>query len=256
MKRDKHFATDSSGALKERATTPSLRADVSSDLRLELALTRRGAALHMAQVCSFDVHGKLIQRLLREHLREPPAGFTSPSLDQLMRADKEMFKIVAADCRAGLRPDLRGELPFDKALMSALFNPTVSFMLLPLPGATKRHTDNAGPSSNKRRRTQPAPSSSQAASSKGGKGSGGKGGKRGPRMPAKLQGMSSHDPSGAAICYNFDLDGCPHAAIGASCSKGKHICCRPQCFGYHPLSKVCPLYTPDASDDLTLLDPS
>ena len=236
QRRDRHFATDSSGSLKERATTPALKADVSSDLRLELALTRRGAALHMAQVCSFDVHGKLIQRLLRERLREAPPGYSSTSLEQLLRADREIFRLISTECRTGLRPDNTGELPVDKAMLAALCNPSVSVLLLPLPGgAAKRPSDGAAGSGSKRRRGA-QPSSGIHPASKGGKASG-KGGKRGPRMPLKLQGMSSHDAAGSPICYNFNLEGCQGALAGASCAKGRHVCCRPNCWGDHPLSK-------------------
>jgi hypothetical protein len=54
------------------------------------------------------------------------------------------------------------------------------------------------------------------------------------RMPKALRGMCDQDPQGRKICYGFNLGTCPSAV---DCDKGMHKCCKPLCFGNHPLSQ-------------------
>ncbi len=67
-----------------------------------------------------------------------------------------------------------------------------------------------------------------------GKGKGTKGGNS--NMPAGLQGFSSRNAQGEAICYAYNLSGC--AVAGAKCPKGNHQCIK--CHGAHGLP-ACPL---------------
>ena len=68
----------------------------------------------------------------------------------------------------------------------------------------------------------------------GGKGGQGKG--KGPNMPKELVGMAHQDEQGKRICYGFNMSvGCKDASPGASCQRGRHVCCKPQCHGSHSL---------------------
>jgi hypothetical protein len=70
-----------------------------------------------------------------------------------------------------------------------------------------------------------------------GKGSGSKGsGKSAPyaiRMPQELIGMDAKTSDDSPICFDFNLGGCKLASAGASCKKGKHVCCRTGCHKPH-----------------------
>jgi hypothetical protein len=50
-------------------------ADMTSDLKVKQALQRRGVALEMAQLMTFEAHQKIIDPLFLEIMREPVPGF-------------------------------------------------------------------------------------------------------------------------------------------------------------------------------------
>jgi hypothetical protein len=53
------------------------------------------------------------------------------------------------------------------------------------------------------------------------------------RMPPELIGMDACTSDVSSICFDFNLAGCKLAAAGASCKKGKHVCCRTGCHKPH-----------------------
>eukprot|EP00969_Alexandrium_andersonii_P027866 1215940-Alexandrium_andersonii.AAC.1 len=55
-KKDKEWRPDAQGVVRERVVSVKSPADTSTDLRLRFALQRRGLALEVAQLMSFDVH--------------------------------------------------------------------------------------------------------------------------------------------------------------------------------------------------------
>lgn len=58
-------------------------------------------------------------------------------------------------------------------------------------------------------------------------------GKTATPMPAGLRGGVPRDDSGEPICYGFGLGQCKDAPPGGRCSRGRHVCCWPGCFGNH-----------------------
>ena len=129
-------------------------------------------------------------------------------------------------------------LELDTALAHALESYEVSFLLLPM--AKQKEL----PKRPEKRQTAPK----EAASGKGkgsrfqpygkGKGSAGKKGKSMEiRVPKNIRdaGGVAFLPTGEAICFNYNLNGCDQAADGASCSRGLHVCAK--CFKAHGLAK-------------------
>ena len=95
QKKTKDWRPDASGTIKEVTRVLGVQADLSSDLKFTQAMARRGVALHLSNLCDYQVHEKLIRYYVREVQRLPPAGYKPVSFEQILRADIEMFRMLA-----------------------------------------------------------------------------------------------------------------------------------------------------------------
>eukprot|EP00971_Amphidinium_carterae_P321950 6399899-Amphidinium_carterae.1 len=82
-----HWAADNSGVLREKPATKDVVTDLSTDLRVSIALHRRGVAAHIAGVMSFGTHRKIVEKLLEAYLEQPPQGCQPISMSQMQGAD-------------------------------------------------------------------------------------------------------------------------------------------------------------------------
>ena len=217
------------GSLTIRENIESPPQDVSSSFLALQCLRRRGIAMHYAQLLSFESHERYLNSLFRHLTMEVPPGFQGTSLQQLLRADKAVFAHMAEHV-SDVRRQADGSLPLDAAIRTALTNYNVTFHLLPLPQSrgyydaerqgdwTWQQWENKG-------------------KGKGKKGKGKGKGNREPSMPAEFraQGCTATDKQGKAICFAFNLSGCPDAPVGGACKKGRRICGK--CHKAHPLSE-------------------
>ena len=135
VKKVKEWRPDALGHMKEKVHPDNPKADLGSDLLLKYALQRRGMAFEQALIMKFEVHELLVDRLLTEYLRTPPAGYRVINLDQLLRTDKEIFTRMAEETRGGIVADALGNLPLETALKKVLYEPGVQMFLLPMPSA-------------------------------------------------------------------------------------------------------------------------
>lgn len=252
---------DVNGIVREQETQEPQQADLKSDLLLSYALRRRGIALEMADVCSFETHEALIELLLSSLLRPAPGGYSKITIEQLHRADREVWRYLALSCRGGIRRGADGLRPLDSAIPLALLDPTVRMFLHPLPSSgsapksgqiqentagsgQKRRADNLA-AENKRLRAELAAASQGGGGKGGGKQKGKKQKGRGtsadqfrPKMPAGLIGKSYRTSDGNPICFSFNLPcGCSGAQPGGTCSKGAHVCAEPGCSAKHSLTQ-------------------
>ena len=61
------------------------------ELQVFEALRRRGVAMAFADMITWEVHERYLQ-MLTSHLREdPPPGYARPSLQQILKADRQVF---------------------------------------------------------------------------------------------------------------------------------------------------------------------
>lgn len=231
--------TDSHGMLRLVANSRTAVADVATDLKASLAVQRRGLAMEQAQLMSYSVHERWRDRLFQQLLRPHSPGFNPIGLQQLMRADQELFRVMAEECREGIQRKPDGSLPLDEALVKAMDSPQVMFYLLPTPASRASHgvpqkAAKRKAMTNNTDDDEPSPKRSRRKSTAKGKGRG-KGQKFVP-MPQGLKGMDHTTPSGEPICFRYNLPGgCSAAADGMKCNKGVHRCARPGCHGAHSL---------------------
>ncbi len=268
-KKDKVWVPDASGTIREKRTeVGSPSADISSDLRLRFALTRRGLALDMGDVLTFEVHELLAEILIAAYMKEPPPGFGRVTLDQIRLADLEAWRLMAVGSRKGIKRNEHNARPLDLLLREILTRVEFLMLLQPTPVAAKRTASGDPPAAPLTKRQKRRASAQRTAfdsavsylqkkGKKGGGKTGGgkKGGDRGnmgwgagsssdrplpwmrqgkPAMPAQLMGKWATN-AGRRICFAYNLGDCTDAAPGSACAKGFHICCEPNCGQNHPV---------------------
>jgi hypothetical protein len=250
------WAADAAGVVREKIVKVDPSADVSSALRVSWALQRRGIALELAGLMGYEVHERIMNKLMSALTRDSPDPRYSPaSLDQLRAADKEIWKQLSNQARG----KLRANTPADAPPLEALVGPVlamleVSLILMPLPkaggskskpdGNDQGSLDGAKNTRSKRRsklveglRKQldeaRALRSSTKPQSTGKGGDKGRGRRVGPAMPKQLWGGVAETPDGQRICFGYNLGTCSKVAPGEKCDKGKRRCTRKGCGGVH-----------------------
>ena len=223
IKMEKVWKPDASGHIREIETGKPQAADYGSDLLLKYALQRRGVALEIANVCSYNGHSLLVECLFDALLRQPPPNFSKVSINQLRQADEEMFRRIAASCRNGLKSSPDGTRPFEAALKANLFDPGFRYMLMPL-----------------RRRGKGKGGATEEEGSGGKQGKGkGRGKKQGKpnKRPHPMENKARETSSGEPLCFDFNLRGCPDAKAGQKCARGWHLCAEHGCQKPHSMSE-------------------
>ena len=216
-------------------------ADVKTDLRMRQAYARRGLALEVADIMTFTVHEKLVDKMFQEYQREPPMGYSQVSLKQIAEADRRAWKLVSEQLQGDLGRDGNRNLHADAAMEKMLTEPAFLTLLMPLPGgrpaaaasSASEAPDGAGEgigagkrklmkenqklkerlkamegSSEKKPKNQEKPAAAK---------------KMPVKMPKELWGYSPM-MRGERLCYGFQLGTCQAEVKDNKCSKGLHTC--------------------------------
>ncbi|CAE7415281.1 unnamed protein product [Symbiodinium sp. CCMP2592] len=138
--------------LKLAAKQVELRCSISTDMQLRQAWTRRSLAMELAQLASYTVLETWVQSLFSRMQREPPAGYHSVSLSQVMAADRELFQLLSHNLMGQIQASAGAARPLDLEIESLSKSTDVLVHLLPLvkpppmPHPTKRpHPGAASP---------------------------------------------------------------------------------------------------------------
>jgi len=141
IKKDRTWAVDATGAIKEKVVADRSKADISSGLLLAYALRRRGLAFEMADLLDYNIHDRLVEKLMATLIQQPLPGYAKVSIEQLLRADRLAFKLMAERTRKGVKRDSLLKRPCDIALPLVLDDPDFRQALASLPGQLTRHVD-------------------------------------------------------------------------------------------------------------------
>ena len=237
-KKDETLFRLEAASFKAARKPPNIKADVSSDLRLYQAFSRRGVALEVANLCSFAAHESYVRGLFEHLQRMAPPGYTAPGIDAVISADRAVWQQVAT--LVPCLPAVDVVATVDAALSAAAASPSVAFHVL--PREKKRAVEDPA---------KPPPKFAHKGDSKGkdGKGKTGKGEEKGRKgksptrrgsqsgpsgkqtaVPAALKGL---DPNrdGTPLCFDCNLaHGCKRetwqTAKGLQCERGLHLCMR------------------------------
>ena len=233
-KSERYWKADGAGAIREQSRIVEIEADVGSDLRLKIALQRRGIAMQMAKLLSFKVHDLWVSKLFREYGREPISGYEKVGLEQLRLADEELFSEMSELSGGMLTQTIMSELPLDAVLPRVMCDPRVSSLLVPLPARSRAAPalTKIDEQDKKRQRLEKEKAKRERKwEKKGGKGSGkDKDNEKDGAVPKELRGLMS-TWKGKRLCYAFNLEGCKHILKDGACEKGLHACAK--CGGHH-----------------------
>ena len=261
IKKDEFWKENLDGTLKREYRAAELCADIQDLLRLRNAFQRRGAALGMARLMSFEEHELHIAWTFRELTRDAMEDHYPVTLNQVKVADLEVFKRLGEKTRAGFSGVPDDELPLDVLIPTVILEPRIAQLLLqrqkpigksePADGGHKRNNDNDHEldrlrKENKRLKADANKGGGNKGKGRGnggGNGDGGKGkGKGGGKgrdsgdrgtMPRELIGMNSK-VNGKSLCFDYNMKKrCP--VKGERCSLGEHLCAKPGCGDRHSL---------------------
>jgi hypothetical protein len=261
VKKNKAFETDSSGRLKVGEEHIEEPADTATDLKLKSALQRRGIAMEVAQLLSFEVHDKYVSWLFRQLARKPFTGFHQVSIQQIHELDAEVFLKLAEQTREGLDLNIDGTYRLDALLLNAMADPQVTMLAMPRQRPMGQASSDLKRSFSEVQGGDSGPNfpsaKGQGKTAKGqgsGKGQGksqgkthrGKRSKDTPMVPLAFKdakGTMCTAYKGKRVCFAYNLQGC-NLPVGPTgeCIKGLHVCAREGCGGNHPQSYTgCPM---------------
>lgn len=218
-------------AVKETKTTPE--EDISTAYKLHQCLRRRGLAYQFSGLITHSAHERYVDRLMTRLSVTPPPGYLATTLNQILRTDQEVFCWLSQNV-PDIRPAADNSKPLDKGLEAAMLAYEVMFHLLPLPQSApqsaygpvrhapeppQEYQDRSYPSFRKGKSKGKSKSKSKGAGS--------------IVAPRGMKGCVGRDPKGRAICFGFNFGTCNEAAVGAACSKGRHICFKAGCHKNH-----------------------
>ena len=185
-------------------------ADHGTELKLMWCFQRRGLALDMTNVVSWSVHERWIDTLFRAYATEAAQTTRSVSLAQLIKADCEMWTMLARECKS-VKPDAHGAKPLDLMMERLQSDPRIVVHLMPQPigrgsgsdGGAKKNDHDADKPDVKKKRP-------------------GKRARATPNVPDELKDAYQQTADGKPICWALNLSGgCtskaeenPHRATG------------------------------------------
>ena len=108
---DKSIVTIENHQLQVRPKELEVFADLSTELRVQHAFTRRGLALEMANLMSYNVHEKITRSFMSYLTQSVPSAFQRPDISAVLRADRELWTRAADECRSNLKVNAHGKLP-------------------------------------------------------------------------------------------------------------------------------------------------
>lgn len=204
------------------------KADLGTELKLQWAFQRRGLAMDQCRLLSWSVHEKWLQNLLNAMTRDCPTGYHSVKMEQVIRADQEMWTLLAQQNITSLKP--QADVPsLDAPITALMTDPRVTMFLLPLPTGSSSAKHEKPTSTAKPLPPPPAPVGSVRKSF---------GKTRRPltraqkACPEELRKYVLRVMDGAytgPICFAYNMkNGCSNAATSENgcsrCGKGLHVC--------------------------------
>ncbi|CAE7255214.1 unnamed protein product, partial [Symbiodinium sp. CCMP2592] len=208
LKRDSSINIDADNNLNIATKSADQTCDVSSEMRLRQAWSRRSLAFDLANLASFRVMEEHVQFLFSVLQRTQPKGFQGVMLSQIIEADKQMF-ILASNNLMGRLTASPGAAPALDAEISRLSrSPDIMQYLAPLQNPVIPHVPWTPPKGD----------------GKGKKGKD-KGNKGKVATGSKLdlpEGCVTKDDANKPLCFAYNTHGCKNTCKQGRCIKGYH----------------------------------
>ena len=144
-------------------------------------------------------------------MSEPPPGFGHVSLTQILRADQELFTVLAAEFQQPLKASAVGaKPPLDDEIKKFMMDPRSNVFLAPLP--KPEHKSSIDPAIKNKFEKKPLQPKLD-------------GNKASPQIPAELQGLHLKTKDNKPLCWHKNLQkGCTNQVKKGRCKFGYHSC--------------------------------
>ena len=215
--------------IKEQPITQEI--SLTSDLALFQAMQRRALAMDLANLATYEVMKKWVDRMFAVFSQPAAPGFSKISQAQLLRADRQAFVRLSETFTGSLKVMPMAGKPLDPMIEKLENDVSVTYFMLPVP--IQSNSSNVSDSNKTDKKRQAEASSEKPQPNKFTKNTKGKGkGKNKKRepVPAGLKGTHSRTPQGDQICFGYNLGTCKQ---GSACPR-KHVCAVPGCYKNHP----------------------
>ena len=247
-----YFTKIQSGKMIVQELRRDVGADLSTDLRIKQAWTRRALAYDQAHLISFLVLERWTAKLIARMYEEPLPNYNRVSLDQCLAADKKLWQKMGEACRASIQPTSASGVqvrPLDVALVSWSDHSDVTYLIQPLqmgravppppdPFVVKAQKQKGAGKGHQKVKQE---WKQQGKSGKSGGKNSGKGGRSGKDAKRSIPaGCVGKTEDGRFVCYAFNDGGCSAAEAGGYCEKGWHICGRKGCHKNHSIKDCQP----------------
>jgi len=199
-------------------------ADVGTELKLCWAYQRRGLAFDNCRLLDWHMHEAWVQYLLSAMARDYPAGYSPVRSEQVIKADRELWTILAQEYKESLKPT--NDVPaLNQAFKGLTTDPRVTMYLLPVPSSVPKvsNATTAGPP-----KAPPAvkPQQGQGINKRRKLTRAQKG------CPQELKDFDLKFSQGTVngpICWGYNLKaGCPNETSSQNgfsrCKRGYHVC--------------------------------
>ena len=123
--------------LKVAQPSDEFKADHGSEIKLQWCWQRRGLAMDQCRLLSWEVHDTWVHQLFRTLSQPAPPEFQQVRVDQLFRADRELWTLVAQEYKGTLKPNPAGDIPLDAQIQRFAQDPRITMFLLPMPSTNK-----------------------------------------------------------------------------------------------------------------------
>lgn len=204
----KHIITLEQGALKTQASHELPAVDVGTELKLMYAFQRRGLAFDLVHLLSWPIHVQWTDKLYAALMSDAVQGFHSISLTQILRADRELFLILAAESDGNLKPiPPDTEPPLDERVKALMNDPRINVHLTMLPKVDKRPSDVLTDKDDPKVK-RPI-----------------KKAKVGSSVPDELKNLHLKTKDNKPLCWHYNLaKGCSNDVKKSRCRFGFHFC--------------------------------
>ena len=179
----------------------STDAEHGTELKLMWCLQRRGFAIEITNIVSWQVHERWVDTSFRAYSTESASSTRPITLSQLIKADCELWTFLAREFQS-VRPNVHGEKPLDAAINRLQSDPRIVVHLMPLPSSRSSPSDltladppNPDPKKKKKKKRP------------------GKRTRGTPNIPEELKDMHQQTAQGKPICWAYNLKGCKSTAF-------------------------------------------
>ena len=112
--------------VKVAAPSVDQNIDTTSEMTLQWCLQRRGIAFDQSRLIDWATHHTWMQQLLTTLAKDPPEGYGRVKIEQVAKADRELFTIMANEIKGFLSSSPLGVLPMDEAMTQLRVDPRVT----------------------------------------------------------------------------------------------------------------------------------